>query len=164
MFGICSRARYLRLPTTAPRQTVQHSRLVPASSMIAFPRRTTESSIPDPDVDGASDAGASRSSPFQKPVPQRFGIASLLLTSKSVSPDNIRSRPKFSSRGSTREPSPAPSRSSFGAAKRDRSPTKSYSRPPSSAGGEGGKSKLWQELRQAQRRSRPPTERSPSPP
>jgi protein SFI1 len=164
LIALRRRARYLRLPTTAPRQNLQQSRtnpnpMPPTSRTPVFPRRAIRSASPD--RDDVSEAGSSRT-PFSRPPAARSGIASLLVT-KSISPENPSSRPKFSSRASTREPSPTRSKSSFGAGLRDRSPPKLSSRAPSSVGGEGGKSRLWMELREVQRRSRPPTERSPSP-
>jgi len=158
-----ARARYLRLPTTAPRQTAQQSRtgpvpvLPPVSRTTLFPRKAIRS--PSPDHDNVSEAGPSKPA---NPFATRSGIASLL-TSKSASPGNPMSRPKLSSRGSTRDPSPTRSARSFGGVMRNRSPPKPLSGPPSSPGKDGVKSRIWQELREVQRRSRPPTERSPSP-
>jgi protein SFI1 len=153
------RARYLRLPTMAPRQTPQQSRVetVPmhpqASNTSAFSRRAIRS--PSPDHDNVSGAKLPKPS---NPLAGRSGIASLL-----TSPDNPMPRPKLSSRASTREPSPARSRLSFGLTGRSSSPPKPLSRPPSSAAGDRGRSRIWQELREVQRRSRPPTDRSLSP-
>lgn len=160
-----SRARYLRLPTAAPRSSALQSRPIPSSSSqlsSIFPRRPLRPSTPDSE---ASEPPVASSS---KPRP-RPGIASLLARTRSperaeqskktsVARSSV-SRPKLSTRGSVLTRNPSPTRSEVSVATR-------YTEPlPRSAGltttiGEAGRSKLWQELRGLQMRSRPPTEKS----
>ncbi|KAF8078011.1 hypothetical protein FPV67DRAFT_1403819 [Lyophyllum atratum] len=136
-----ARARYLRLPTVAPRQNRPVAAALPTTSSSIFPRpaiqRPTYSS--------------NQISPIPR-VDTRTGAISLLRTrpTSEKSPSSRLSAPR------TREPSPTRSRISFAdrASTRDVSPSRAG---PSSdvGGGEGTRSKLWLELRDVQRRPRP---------
>lgn len=156
-----SRARYLRLPTAVPRQSASTPRPRPSSNAplatrSAFPLRSarTESVAGD-----SKDAGPGRRSPTPKTLGARTGIVSLLTTRPR--PERSPTRPKLSA-PRTWEPSPTRSTSSFGGGRdreRDagavRLPFKS---PSSTGGGEAGRGRLWLELREVQRKSRPPSE------
>jgi protein SFI1 len=151
-----SRARYLRLPTAAPRTTA-----VPRPTPAAPPtgmkspffrqnRRANDTPPDDPE------AGPSRPTSPPRPFPQK---STPLARPRS---ESGLSRPRFFN-GGRGDLSPTPSKSSFGLAKlsREREPTRA-SRPPSSTNGDLSKNKLWFELKEVQRRSRPPTDRSRS--
>lgn len=150
-----SRARYLRLPTAAPHRAIPPSRsttnLTTASGSL-FHRRAVEPEKAHSDYSGAR---ATRPHAQSTPLVTRTGITRLLgaKTELDVSPRQSR----FSARA-TREPSPA---RSFGAL-RTTSPSRPIAKAPSSVGGEGGRSRLWHELREVRQKSRPPTERSHS--
>ncbi|KII88582.1 hypothetical protein PLICRDRAFT_698940 [Plicaturopsis crispa FD-325 SS-3] len=183
-----ARARYLRLPTAAPRgrhvipapRSTPPPLPIPSASRNVFPRKPVRAASPTETE--ASEAGPSQVSPVPaapKAFRGRSGIASLLSTkprSEAASPPRPRfltrnsrapspARSKSSYGGGRRDPSPVrstrpPSKSSFGA--RDTSPTRVSVAPSSATGGEAGRSRLWLELREVQRRSRPPTERTRS--
>ncbi|KAI0093593.1 hypothetical protein BDY19DRAFT_989156 [Irpex rosettiformis] len=174
-----ARARYLRLPTAAPRQSGASSRSITASK----PTTASASSFPRPAVRSTkplSDASGPSSAPPPPPVTAgfykgRLGIASLL-SERSRSPERISrprlstaspTRPKLSTRASTvRDTSPARTTTSssryYSQRQNDgflRVPV-SVTAPSSAAGDtdEIGRSKLWQQLRGLQLRSRPPTD------
>jgi len=154
-----ARARYLRLPTNAPRQPAQPVRPLPTnvptttSAANTILRRSVRSASP------RRPAGAPILPPSNRPFPSSYTSVSDILGQKTGPFSDVAtmSRPKFSSRASTRAVSPARSLSSRGG--RTRSPTDLAP----TLNGEGSRGRLWNELRQIQRRSRPPTERSPSP-
>ncbi|TCD64438.1 hypothetical protein EIP91_004083 [Steccherinum ochraceum] len=177
-----ARARYLRLPTAAPRQSTQPIRPIatpslPSSSSV-FPRRDARATSPgkdDPDGPPESSAAASR------PYRARAGIASLLTTKpRTASPERSTrgSTPSFvlsaaasrarastaAARTRAREVSPTRSVASVAsAATRQTEPFPRIASPgPTSASGEVRRSRLWQELRGVQMKSRTPTERSKS--
>lgn len=163
-----ARARYMRLPTAAPRQSVQpalpRSLAPPSSSRPSFPRKPAPGADPevtDTDADADTEVEVPRpASPIQprpKHVGARAGIASLLSSSARTGRNAERSptRPRFSARSTgARDSSPG---RSVGAT-RDPSPTRTA---PISASGERGS--LWTELREIRRRSRTPTVRGRSP-
>ncbi|KDQ61051.1 hypothetical protein JAAARDRAFT_191170 [Jaapia argillacea MUCL 33604] len=179
-----ARARYLRLPTAAPRPGNQLPPLPKPIIAPAFPRRSPRPATPESD---APVAGPSRPSPFsassssQPKLPNfRTGISSLL-ASRSSAREPVSSihakgrtddatsrgsrsptRPRFYTRDREREPSPTRSKSSFTGG-RETSPTR-VSRPPSSSGNKDSGNRLWMELREVRKKSRPPTERSWEPP
>ncbi|KIK93706.1 hypothetical protein PAXRUDRAFT_828690 [Paxillus rubicundulus Ve08.2h10] len=174
-----ARARYLRLPSVSPGQTVATPKptgpLVPTAMRNAFPRRNVRAETETED----SDAGPSRPAVRSSAPTPRSGIASLLSSRRHGEPVP-RSRPMLSTRGA-REASPTRSKSSalatgepppsprprfiarsnpvYASHTRESSPTRSAVPTPS----EGERSQLWQELRQVRMRSRPPTEKSRSP-
>ncbi|KAH7912247.1 hypothetical protein BJ138DRAFT_1178988 [Hygrophoropsis aurantiaca] len=187
-----ARARYLRLPSVSPGRTNSTPKPppapVPRATRTPFPRRNIR---PETD-DDESDAGPSRPPSRPAAFNTRPGIASLL-TTRPRAEAVVLSRPKLSSRGARepsptrsrtsvldteepqspqrprftarRNPSPARSKSSYGGAARDPSPTRPV-RPltaSSSSRAEPERSRLWIEMKEARRRSRPPTERSRSP-
>lgn len=164
-----SRARYLRLPTSVPRQSAlsqPSASLAPAPRTIFPSRPTTRARSPlpsrlDPPAAGPSVARG------------RLGLTSLLTSRPHArSPE----RPKFSSRTATaREPSPVGAvsasvyRDGIAAWRAEIRPLKSA--PSTVAGDErdrdrgrdrderrsergGGKSSLWQELREVRKKSR----------
>lgn len=149
----CSRARYLRLPTAVPRQAITHPRGIPTttapSSPIVSSRRPVESTIGD-------DTGWPR--PRTGPPSTPANVAGPAKTRRpEISPARSASRPRASS----------PAKIPFGGYQtRNSSPARSTTgRPPSSSGlGEGGRSRLWLELREVQRKSRPSSQRSEEPP
>ncbi|KAH8106712.1 Sfi1 spindle body protein-domain-containing protein [Cristinia sonorae] len=179
-----ARARYLRLPTAAPRQSqsTQPIRTVPSttvpSTSLAFPRRNIRPVSPgDEDNDLASNAAAVR------PFKARAGIASLLTTKpRSASPERTerllappfklsaastssRAKPSVTARTRTREVSPTRSVASVTSAatrKTDPFPRVTSPGPSNGTPGEVRRSMLWQELRGVQMKSRTPTERSKS--
>ncbi|KZT68998.1 hypothetical protein DAEQUDRAFT_765781 [Daedalea quercina L-15889] len=159
-----ARARYLRLPSAAPRQVIERPRTS------AFPTRMRSTSPTLVPSCAPADAPIAPAKPFVvKP-----GIASLL-SARTKSPERAgkrdreipvprSSRPKLSTRASTtRATSPAGSQaSSYGFAK-DADAPKSRTRAGSSASGPDiGRSSLWQELRDMQLRSRPFSDRARS--
>ncbi|KAG0705973.1 hypothetical protein DFH29DRAFT_996399 [Suillus ampliporus] len=177
-----ARARYLRLPSVSPGRANPTPKPPMRTSRSPFTRQHTrvESETEDSDA-GPSRPAATRSSVLVT----RPGIASLLVnrtrnepvsrqsakvSSRLRDPSPTRStktsippsqappspvRPRFMAR---RAISPARSKSSYA---REVSPTRSnYSSTPRE---EPERSRLWQELRQVQRRPRPPTERSRTP-
>lgn len=178
--SVISRARYLRLPTAAPRHSGQAVRSAPPPK----PKPSTSSpaylSIPTaplrPSSPASTDAGPS-SPPVSRAPPRsrlyqggRLSIASLL-SERPKSPErpDRRALPKLSTtspsrprltttRASTvRDPSPARSTSTYGGATKRSDAAASAS--PSTFGAEVGRSRLWQELRGIQSRSsRAPTE------
>lgn len=162
-FSPCSRARYLRLPTTAPRQLVQPARPLPTnvptnvSTANTILRRSVRSASPERPTKTPT-----RPLSSNRPFPPSYTSVSDILGQKTGAFSEVAtmSRPKFSSRASTRAVSPVRSLSSWGG--RTRSPTRATD-PAPSVNEEGGRGRLWNELRHVQRRSRPPTERSPSP-
>lgn len=108
MLSICRRARYLRLPTLAPRLTNPSPRsslaLAPTPSRSAIPRRTID----------MSEVGPSRSALTQsKPLGARTGIVSLLSSRPRSETAASASRPNYSSL-ETRELSPTRTQSSIG--------------------------------------------------
>jgi protein SFI1 len=150
-----SRARYLRLPTSTPRQTASTTRTVlattPLNNRKFFPRRRVE------DVEADEDTG-------QSPSLRPFGTRPTLTDYPRTKPPSEVSLPRSKhSTPNTRDPSPARSRSSFQGYRlpRETSPTRSALGPSSSAGGEAGRS-LWSELRELQRKSRPSSQHSKS--
>ncbi|KAI0693271.1 hypothetical protein BC835DRAFT_1354288 [Cytidiella melzeri] len=167
-----ARARYLRLPTAAPRQNSSSPRSITASKPAAAPGRLlARSASPPSDAAGLSSERPPTTTGLYK---GRLGIASLL-SQRSRSPDRVSraklsttspTRPKLSARASTvRDPSPARTTSSYGYSKRRPEPSKfirltAATAPPSTAGEteEIGRGKLWQELRGLQLRSQPPTD------
>jgi len=176
-----ARARYLRLPTMTNGPPVATPKLTGPSALKAtrnaYPRRNAGDEAETED----SDAGASRLASRSSGLNTKPGIVSLLSSRPRVEPVT-RPRPKLSTRG--RETSPARSKSSALAtdepppsprprfnARRNPSPARSKVsyRDPSPARSvaptqsEPERSRLWQELRQARMRSRPPTEKSRSP-
>lgn len=94
------------------------------------------------------------SSPSREPSPTR--TQSSIAPGRETSLVGLRLPARSRSRGS-KEPSPARSRMSSARAKDEGKPRRS---PTSSAGGDLNRTKLWLELREVQRKSRPPTERS----
>ena len=162
LLSICSRARYLRLPTSAPRQLVQPARPLPTNVPTIAPAANT---ILPHSVRSVSPERPTRTQTrppsSNKPFPSSYSSVSDILGQKAGPFGEVgaTSRPKFSSRASTRAASPARSLSSWGG--RTRSPTRAADSAPTPS--EGGRGRLWNELRQIQRRSRPPTERASSP-
>ncbi|GBE82341.1 hypothetical protein SCP_0407250 [Sparassis crispa] len=162
-----ARARYLRLPTAAPRQVIENPRFTMGTQppRSVFPR-TLRSSSPGKDPSNAA-AGPS----IGCPRPGKTGIVSLL-TSKLRSPERSErrltrtrasispSRPKLSTRGTTtRDPSPTRAESSYGGGMRDdERPARSVASGPSV--GEAARSSLWQELREIRLRAGTLSERS----
>ena len=197
----CSRARYLELLSSAPRQPPQPQRisaLAPRAPRNVFPASrkprpaTPEEQPPPPPPEPPRPASSVSRTAYTRPSaanPPRLGIASLLTTkTRSASPERqprSPERPKFSSRRTApREPSPpetgtetdgdpgpgpAPSsyRGGIEAWRKEVRPVPPKSAPPSVAGDvparSGGRSSLWQELKEVRRRSRAPTERMYSP-
>ncbi|KAF9653101.1 hypothetical protein BDM02DRAFT_3159997 [Thelephora ganbajun] len=158
-----ARARYLRLPTNAPRHPAQPTRPLPtnvpttASTANTILRRSVRSASPERPA-----RTLIQPSPTNRPFPSPYTSVSGILGQKAGAFNEVAatSRPRFSSRASTRAVSPVRSLSSWGG--RTRSPTRAID-PALTLNEEGGRGRLWNELRQVQRRSRPPTERSPSP-
>lgn len=178
-----SRARYLRLPSVSPGRGNPTPKPPVRTSRSPFARQSTrvESETEESDA-GPSRPAATRSSVLVS----RPGIASLLANRSRADPAG-RPSGKASSRGSRipsptrsnrtsvtasevlqspirprftmRRPiSPARSRSSYA---RDVSPTRSnYTSAPRE---EPERSRLWQELRQVQKKPKPPTEKSRTP-
>ncbi|KAH7929761.1 hypothetical protein BV22DRAFT_1080370 [Leucogyrophana mollusca] len=187
-----ARARYLRLPSVSPGRTNSAPKPpaapVPHTTRTPFPRRNIRAETDEEE----SDAGPSRPPSRPIAFNARPGIASLL-TTRPRAEALVLSRPKLSSRGTrepsptrsrtsvldTDEPqsprprflarrnhSPARSKSSYGAATRDAKPMRPTISPAaasSSGRAEPERSRLWIEMKEARRRSRPPTERSRSP-
>jgi hypothetical protein len=185
---VLRRARYLRLPATAPRQAATIARppalatvrpptlssrapILPASRPV-FPRATVREATPDHSAEPSSpsETGPSRLSPFSsRPAASsasRTGLTSLLsgtprTTLGSATTPSPRPR-LFPIAASTtgRDASPTRSRSSF--LEREHSP----SRPPledavttpNPVASEPGRSSLWVELQTVQRKPRTPTE------
>ncbi|KAF9246283.1 hypothetical protein BU15DRAFT_85063 [Melanogaster broomeanus] len=160
-----ARARYLRLPSVSPGQSIATPKpagpLVPKATRNAFPRRNVCAETETED----SEAGPSGPTVRSSALTPRPGIASLLSSRPRVEPVS-RTRPKLSTRGAreatsaqaqssalaTDEPpsprprfttrrNPSPARSSY---TREPSPTRSVAPTQS----EPGRSRLWQELRQ----------------
>lgn len=180
-----SRARYLRLPTAAPRQI--RSALQPKPSTVVTDHPTVSSAVPRANSPtSASEAGPS--SPPLRPAPAvrsklyqggRLSIASLL-SERSRSPERrpppklsaqlstmaSPSRPRLSTRASTvRDPSPARSTSTYGGATKRSEPLASKApgtKALSTYSGDVGRGRLWQELKNVRARPRPPTESSRS--
>ncbi|KAG2041676.1 hypothetical protein BDR03DRAFT_1072733 [Suillus americanus] len=178
-----ARARYLRLPSVSPGRANPTPKPPAHTSRSPFPRQNTrvESETEGSEV-GPSRPAANRSSVLVT----RPGIARLLANQTRPEPVGRRSakppsrglrdpsptrsnktsippsqapsspvRPRFTAR---RAISPAKSKSSYA---REVSPTRSnYTSTPRE---EPERSRLWQELRQVQKRSRPPTEKSRTP-
>ncbi|KAG1782677.1 hypothetical protein EV702DRAFT_1232774 [Suillus placidus] len=178
-----ARARYLRLPSVSPGRANPTPKPPARTSRSPFPRQTTrvKSETEGSEV-GPSRPAATRSSVLVT----RPGIARLLANQSRPEPDGRQSakpssrglrdpsptrsnktsippsqassspvRPRFTAR---RAISPARSRSSYA---REVSPTRSnYTSIPRE---EPERSRLWQELRQVQKRPRPPTEKSRTP-
>lgn len=163
------RARYLRLPTSAPRQTG-----APLPRTIPPPKDASagddEATIPARNSREEEGVRPVVRPTATRPFPGRLGIASLL-SERPRSPERLDrrsrprppasiaspSRPRLSTRaGTTRAPSPARSTTSFGGASRYSEPVSRLSALPSS--GEVGRSQLWQELRGIQLKARPSTE------
>lgn len=173
---ICRRARYLRLPTSAPRRTLTTQPAPPSyeTPVRSLPPRTTLPAAPPP-----PEVPPTPSLPTipRTTITSRFGLASLLST-RSRSPErperpstapkalSSKSRPKLSSRASTsRDSSPTRAGSTFAfPTRRSEEMGMSVVRPVSEAGDSRPRSGLWQEIREVQRRSRSraPTERSQS--
>ena len=166
---IFSRARYLRLPSAAPRQVVER----PRGSGFPVQMRSTSPTLAPP-VEPA-DIRVAPTRPFAV----RPGIASLL-SARARSPERPgkrdlpvagSSRPKLSTRASTtRATSPARSQasSSYDFAKDrdpDLPPPKSRARVragSTASGGANARSSLWHELRDMQLRARPFSDRARS--
>lgn len=153
----CSRARYLRLPTNAPRQPARPLPTnvpITASTASTVLRRSVRSASPERPA-----RRPIRQTSANKLFPSSYTSVSDMPSQRTGAFSEIAttSRPKFSSRASTRAVSPARTISSWA-----RSPTRATD-PAPTVGEEVGRGRLWNELRQVQRRSRPPTERSPSP-
>lgn len=171
-----SRARYLRLPTAAPRRSGLTIRQAPPPKpptsnpvYLSVPATPPRSTSPASTEAGPSSALATRPLVRSKLYQGgRLSIASLLSERpRSPSRPDRRampklstaspSRPRLSTRASTvRDPSPARSTSTYGGGTRRSEAVASA--PPSMLGGEVGRSRLWQELRGIQARSRAPTE------
>ncbi|TFY66150.1 hypothetical protein EVG20_g4945 [Dentipellis fragilis] len=160
-----ARARYMRLPTSSSRQqpTPSRSPYLPSTSPSrhVFPREPARPTSPEGDTDLDTEP---EKPAIAQPRPQlargRAGIASLLSSRPRtrLGTDTSPTRPRFSTRSTTtREPSPTRT-----ATTRDPSPSRATraSRPPSSA---GGRSSIWMELKEIQKRARTPTVRSHSP-
>lgn len=169
------RARYLRLPTAAPRQVgPSFPRSMPPPKVPSISR--ANSPLP---ATGRIGATSRESNTTVEPQPvrrattsvrPRLGIASLL-AERPRSPERAgdrRSRPKrllgpvspgrpklASRAGTVRGPSPAPSGTSVGAVSHYSEPASRFSAMPGREGGEIGRSQLWKELRGLQLRSRP---------
>ncbi|KAL0946958.1 hypothetical protein HGRIS_013114 [Hohenbuehelia grisea] len=162
-----ARARYLRLPTATPRQAASSRPQQPYST----PRARVSRRIAEPETsDAENDAGAAYKTPLSKAHGGRTGIASLLSSesrSQLNSGGGSAQRDRFI-RPKVRDTSPTRSHSSYGGTSgllqiKGSSSPRPRSRPLSSVGaGEPGSSKLWQELQQIQRRSRPSSARSRS--
>ncbi|KAI0646947.1 Sfi1 spindle body protein-domain-containing protein [Trametes meyenii] len=182
-----ARARYLNLSPAVPRAPRQPLRPPPVSAPLRArptPRRTRP---PSPSEDEAGARFPAAPTPlFSKPAPTRRGLASLLDgRARSGSPERkprSPERPKLSSRHTTASRVASPGRaapatavpetelghalgSAFGgiaAWRRDVRPPKSA---PPSVVGDGGRSSLWDELKEVRRKARAPTatERAYSP-
>ncbi|RDB21456.1 hypothetical protein Hypma_011541 [Hypsizygus marmoreus] len=143
-----ARARYLRLPTVAPRQTRPSAQTTTSPTPPIFPR----SVFPRPRT------AKSESSSTHQPADDRPDPLNLLRTQSrpEKSPSSRVSVPR------TRESSPTRSRVSRmdHVPARDPSPTRSAFGPLSSAGGDEGRSRLWRELREVQRKSQPSSQHS----
>ncbi|CCL99150.1 uncharacterized protein FIBRA_01165 [Fibroporia radiculosa] len=142
-----ARARYLRLPTAAPRQVLDHSRPTQQTVRPLFLSRPVRSPSPTEPATSARSAPA-----LSRTHLARGGIASLL-NRRSVSPE----RPKLSTRGgsTTRPASPTNSQSSLGLHTRNKNPSRTGAFGSTASAGDIGRSTLWQELRGIQLRSRP---------
>ncbi|KAI0341741.1 hypothetical protein BDW22DRAFT_1485199 [Trametopsis cervina] len=167
-----ARARYLRLPTAAPRQNSSSPRSLvggkPSAPDPSYVRAPARPVSPLVSAEGPSATRPVASAGLYK---GRLGIAKLL-SERSKSPERP-SRPKLSTTSPTRrkvstrastarDPSPARTVSSHGYAKRQKEPflRAATTAPPSAAGetDDVGRGKLWQELRGLQLRSRAPTD------
>jgi len=157
-----ARARYLRLPSAAPRQVVERPRTTGYPTRM---RSTSPTLVPSTTPADAPIAPA-------RPFAIRPGIASLL-SARTKSPERPgrrdkpvpgSARPKLSTRASTtRATSPAPSQASSYAFGKEADLPKSRARGGSTAsGGDIGRSSLWHELRDMQLRSRPFSDRARS--
>ncbi|TFY63971.1 hypothetical protein EVJ58_g2926 [Rhodofomes roseus] len=157
-----ARARYLRLPSAAPRQVIER----PRTSGFPTRMRPTSPTLVSPVTPADPPVAPAR------PFAFKHGIASLL-SARTKSPEragrrNIpvpgSSRPKLSTRASTtRATSPAPSQASSVDFRKEPDPPKSRARAGSTAsGGDIGRSSLWHELRDMQLRSRPFSDRARS--
>ncbi|KAF9500919.1 hypothetical protein BDN71DRAFT_1439816 [Pleurotus eryngii] len=165
-----ARARYLRLPTSTPRQIASSSNPVTSAPRRAFPQSRRKEIEDDSDAESGVDTTV-----LSKPYTARNGIAKLLSTEartrNAASPrspifpapgrDPSPTRSVISSRParSVRDPSPIRSRPPFSDA-RSSSPVR-HPRPPTSVTSEQPppKSRIWQELQEVRRRSRPPSSR-----
>jgi protein SFI1 len=144
--ALCSRARFLRLPTAAPRITPRAAaaRSPPQEVRLAPRRRSFRSPSPEPETDSASEPIPPKSTLIPRP-----NYMSRSSRREAASSTTSRLQP-------ARAPSPAHSSISAALVARNSSPTRPE-RPPSSSGGEAGRSRLWIELQEMQRRSRTPT-------
>ncbi|KAF7440452.1 hypothetical protein PC9H_000797 [Pleurotus ostreatus] len=165
-----ARARYLRLPTSTPRQIASSSNPVTSATRRAFPQSRRQEIEDDSDAESGVDTTV-----LSKPYTARNGIAKLLSTEartrNAASPrspiflaparDPSPTRSVISSRParSVRDLSPIRSRPPFSEA-RSSSPVR-RPRPPTSVTSEQPppKSRIWQELQEVRRRSRPPSSR-----
>lgn len=176
-----ARARYLRLPTAAPRQIRPAPPPKPSkttSDYLSVPAAASRPNSPT----SISEAGPS--SPPLRPAPAvrsklyqggRLSIASLL-SERSRSPERrpppklstqlstrtSPTRPRLSTRASTvRDTSPARSTSTYGGATKRSEPLASKppsTKAPSLYGGDVGRGRLWQELKNVRPRPRPSTD------
>lgn len=157
-----SRARYLRLPTAAPRQGV--TRVAPITrfppSRTVFPSRATRPES----TDGSTAADEPTRPPLRSGLlAHRTGLPALLVPKarSETSPTRLESRYLASAR--TREPSPTRSKYSFdGDNRKGNQASPLLKSRPLTSGGDAGRSKLWYELRKVQRKPQPPSERSRS--
>ncbi|KAI0670486.1 Sfi1 spindle body protein-domain-containing protein [Trametes maxima] len=182
-----ARARYLNLSPAVPRAPRQPLRPSPLAAPLR-PRPTPRRALPpSPSEDEAEAPLPAAPTPlFPKPAPTRRGLASLLEgRARSGSPERkprSPERPKLSSRHTAASRVPSPGRvapatavpetelghalgSAFGgiaAWRKDVRPPKSA---PPSVVGDGGRSSLWDELKEVRRKARAPTatERAYSP-
>ncbi|OAX38647.1 hypothetical protein K503DRAFT_770274 [Rhizopogon vinicolor AM-OR11-026] len=178
-----ARARYLRLPSVSPGRGNPTPKLPVRNSRSPFTRQSTrvESETEESDA-GPSCPPATRSSvlvtrpgiasllanrtrpepagrPSSKASSRRLRLASPTRSNKTSTAPSEAPQSPIRPRFMTRRPiSPARSRSSYA---RDVSPTRSnYTSTPRE---EPERSRLWQELRQVQKKSRSPTEKSRTP-
>jgi protein SFI1 len=140
-----SRARHLRLPTATPRPAPAPLQppTAPCNPAV-FPRRTLRAEH----APWHTEAGPSRPLPHFRPS---FDARMDVDGSRRGRPrsDSGVSEPRPPRPGrSVREASPARSRASFAG----------LARPSSVVGSEGGRGRLWLELRRERERSRPPSE------
>jgi hypothetical protein len=137
-----SRARYLRLPTAAPRPIAQ--------SRLSTDDPPTDELL---DRDDSSGPRPSRSPSSLGPFPPKLTLANRPRSESGITRPTVLAR--------TREPSPTKYKARFGRTRFGiEAETKSDSQPRED---DLGQNKLWQELKQVRGRSRPSTTASRSP-
>ncbi|EIN07385.1 hypothetical protein PUNSTDRAFT_121511 [Punctularia strigosozonata HHB-11173 SS5] len=144
-----ARARFLRLPTAAPRVTPRAAatRSPPQDARPAPRRRSFRTPTPEPDpapetTESESEPVAAKTPPIPRP--------------SYLSRSRRRAGTSASASSLARPASPGAHSSISAAIARNPSPTR-FDRPPSSSGTGEGRSKLLIELKELQRRSRTPT-------